>query len=118
MLDWCPQSTGITKRRWQSTSKAKSGPCASYNPLEELRKSAKHLIATGSAKHLDVRFEGPIPAQEDLLVVLGMWVHIVVKAEACGPYELLCDMAPYMKDERRDAWTEMFERMTITLKEA
>jgi hypothetical protein len=89
----------------------------SYNPLEELRNSAKHLLASEGAKHLSVTYKGPLPKQEDLLVLLGMWVHIVVKYEACGPIELLNDMAPQMSERAKDRWAELLENLDVSVKE-
>lgn len=117
MLDWCPSQSSGAFKKWRNTSKSKSSKVAVTNPLEEFRSEAKKMLHTDMAKRLQVSFVGNTPPQEDLLVLLGMWVLSVVKGEG-DIWDILEERAPYMREESRERWVEAYRTMNITVKGA
>jgi hypothetical protein len=114
--EWIPRATSGAWKKWRSTSGGKTSGVRDTNPLEELRNIGLELLKDPSHTELSIHYEGPPPADKDFLVLLGMYVLVDVRGEAEGPYQLLIDWAPAMKEERKDAWSELYYRMNVTRK--
>ena len=109
-----PQASSGSWKKWRNTSGAKSGPVVSMKPLEDLKTLGEKLVVELSADGWQVALDSRRYTQDTILTLLGIWGYINVKGEANSAEELLHGMAPYMREEAVEKWSERYYSMSVT----